>query len=67
MQDLEQRQVPVFIYRPMRYTPQATKIEDYAPVVADYLKNAYVPSRRFGNITVFVNRSLLGAIKCLGK
>lgn len=66
VQDLQARQAPLFIFQPLKFTARTENMEDYTPVVAEYLKATYVPERKFSNITIYVNRHSATGLRCRG-
>lgn len=64
VQDVQADDVSFYIYRPMVFNPTARNIHDYAPIVAKYLEETYIPIKNFGDIIIYVKRDIGPAFIC---
>lgn len=64
VQDVQTDDVSFYIYRPMTFNSTARNIQDYAPIVADYLEETYIPIKNFGDIVIYIKRDMEPAFTC---
>ncbi|MBI5825664.1 MAG: hypothetical protein HZB18_16675 [Chloroflexi bacterium] len=62
--DMKTDDILFYVYRPMAFSPTAREIRDYAPIVANYLEETYVPVEKFGNIIVHIRHDNESSFIC---
>jgi len=64
VQNMEADDIDFFILLPHPFTPTELNIQDYAPIISEYLEETFVPIQQFGRITIHINHNRQPIVTC---